>query len=78
LEYHTKRNRSKIKKDEIQSLRINNTREHNQVNIANAFNDYFLNVTEKITNKIIKDTKEGARLLNNLLKYFNHPFKDIH
>jgi hypothetical protein len=61
LEYHTKRNRQKIKEDKIQSLRINNIVVHNQASIANAFNDYFLNVAEKITNKTSKDKKSRHR-----------------
>jgi hypothetical protein len=50
----------KIKEDEIKSLRINNIIVHNQVSIANAFNDYFLNVAEKITNNINEDKKEDV------------------
>jgi hypothetical protein len=36
----------KIKEDKIQSLRINNIVVHNQASIANAFNDYSLNIAE--------------------------------
>ena len=37
----------------IKSLKINNHKVHNQINIANEFNDYFLNIAGSISNKRI-------------------------
>jgi hypothetical protein len=49
---------------------------HNQASIANAFNDYFLNVAEKITNKTSKDKKVNTGPLHIFFKYFNQPLKE--
>jgi hypothetical protein len=65
----------KIKEDKIQSLRINNKVVHNQARIAKAFNDYFLNVAEKITNKTSKDNKvDGYDEISTKIIQLSKPF----
>jgi len=60
----------------INSIRINDQVVYNQITIANKFNSYFSNIAGNISNKRINE-KEGASPIQNLLKYFNQPFKDI-
>jgi len=55
------------------SLRINNHTVHNQINIANELNDYFLNIAGSIGNKRI-DKKKKMQLhykiyLNTLISH---------
>jgi len=64
-------------KNNIKSLRINNHIVYNQINIANEFNNYFLNIAESIRNKRINEKEEDASPLQYLFEYFNQPFKDI-
>ena len=60
----------------INSIRIKDQVVYNQITITNKLNSYFSNIAGSIRNKRIND-KEGASPIQNLLKYFNHPFKDI-
>ena len=61
----------------FKSLRINNHIVYNQINIANEFNNYFLNIAESIRIKRINEKEEDASPLQYLFEYFNQPFKDI-
>jgi hypothetical protein len=61
----------------IKSLIINNHMIHNQTSIAKELNSYFLNISGSINNKRFNDKEDDASPLQNLFKYFNHPFNDI-
>ena len=61
----------------IKSLRINDHVVYNQITIANELNSYFLNIAGSISYKRIHEKEEEASPLQNLLNYFNQPFKDI-
>ena len=60
----------------INSIRIKDQVLYNQITIANELNSYFSNIAGSISNKRT-NRKEGAIPIQNLLKYFNQPFKDI-
>jgi hypothetical protein len=60
----------------ISSIRIKDQVVYNQITIANELNSYFSNIAVSISDKRING-KEGARPTQNLLKYFNQPFRDI-
>ena len=60
----------------INSIRIKDQVVYNQITIANELNSYFSNIAGSISDKRING-KEGASPIQNLLKYFNQPFKDI-
>jgi len=61
----------------IKSLKINNHIVHNQISIANEFNNYFLNIAGSTSTKGINEKKEEASTLQYLFEYFNQPFKYI-
>jgi hypothetical protein len=63
--------------NDIKLLRINNHILHNPISTANEFNDYFLNIAGSISYKRINKKNEDISPLQNLIKYFNQPFKDI-
>ena len=60
----------------ISSIRIKDQVVYIQITIANELNSYFSNIAVSISDKRING-KEGARPTQNLLKYFNQPFRDI-
>jgi hypothetical protein len=61
----------------IKSLRINNHTVHNQISIANAFNNYFSNIVESTGIKRINEKAKDSCPLQYLFKYFKQLFKDI-
>ena len=74
----TRKETSKLTNEKnIKSLRFNDHVVYNQITIANELNNYFLNIAGSISNKIINEKEEEGSPLQNLLKYFNQPFKEI-
>jgi len=59
----------------IKSLRIHDHTVYNQITIANEFNNYFLNIAERSSNKKINEKEEEASPLQNLFKYPNQPLQ---
>jgi hypothetical protein len=71
LEHHTQIKVNLSNENNIKSLRIKNRIVRNQINIANEFNDYFLNIAGNISNKRSNEEEEGVSPLQSLFKYFN-------
>jgi len=60
----------------INSIRIKDQVVYNQITITNELNSCVSNIAGCISNKRFNG-KEGASPIQNLLRYFNQPFKDI-
>jgi len=76
MENYSQRNSKLNNEGNINSIRIKDQVVYNQITIANELNSYFSNIVGSISNKRING-KERASPIQNLLKYFNQPFKDI-
>jgi len=76
MEYSHKEISNPTNENNIKSLKINNHIVHNQISIANEFNNYFLNIAGSTSTKGINEKKEDASPLQYLFEYFNQPFKD--
>ena len=67
-------------KNDIKSLKINNTITNNPKETANTFNDYFLTVTDTVNGNIKKDnndTRDNLNSCNYLINNFNSTFLRI-
>ena len=63
--------------NDIKSIKINSTIMNNPLEIANTFNDFFLNITDTVIGNIKKDnsdSKDNMSLSNFLINNFKRTF----